>query len=83
VIARPPSPGTLPGVAVEPRAEESPGSLIRRFQRVVLRSGVLGDLRRRRYYRSPGERARHKRRAAEQRKRKHEQQRARRREAWA
>lgn len=43
-------PGSLLGIAVEPRDGESADHLVRRFRRIVDRSGIVGDLRQRRHH---------------------------------
>ncbi len=70
-----PGPGNLPGIGIEPRANESAGELVRRFTRLVHHSGVLGDLGRHRYASTPGQSRSIKRQINERRKRKRQRQR--------
>lgn len=60
------------------REGESAEELLGRFKRGMVRSGILKDLKKRRYFVGPGEERRMKAKAAE-RKRKRRQQKA---EAW-
>jgi len=60
---------------VELRPDESPESLIRRFRRKVSESGVLQDVRRKRWYMSPSEiRRLEKKKAARRARRRQRQQ---------
>lgn len=52
--------------------EESPQHAFRRFKRAVERDGLMGELRRRQYYRGPGARRRDKERRARVRRAKME-----------
>tara|TARA_Y100001937_G_C6845010_1_gene209526 strand:- start:146 stop:337 length:192 start_codon:yes stop_codon:yes gene_type:complete len=55
---------------VKLRKNERPESLIRRFQRAVEQAGIMKEIKRRRYYLSPSERRKEKRKIAEKRRRK-------------
>lgn len=58
---------------VKAKKNERPESLIRRFQRAVEQAGIMKELKRRRYYLSPSEKRKEKRKLAEKRRRKEAQ----------
>lgn len=60
---------------VELRPDESPESLIRRFRKKVSESGILRDVRRKRWYMSPSEVRRLQKKKAVRRARRRERQR--------
>jgi small subunit ribosomal protein S21 len=55
---------------VKARKNESFEAMMRRFQRLVEQSGVMKELKRRRYYMSPSEKKKFKRKQAEKRRKK-------------
>jgi small subunit ribosomal protein S21 len=61
---------------VQLRPDESPESLIKRFRKSVTESGVLKDLRRKRWYMSPSEIRRLEKKKAIRRSRRKSQQRS-------
>jgi small subunit ribosomal protein S21 len=64
---------------VQLRPDESPESLLKRFRKKVNESGVLREVRRKRWYMSPSEIRRLERKKAIQRARRRERQKSRRR----
>ena len=63
--------------SVKAKKGERPEALIRRFQRAVEQSGIMRELKSRRYYLSPSEKRKEKRKLAEKRRRKEARQRRR------
>jgi len=55
---------------VKARKNESFEGLMRRFQRAVEQAGIMKELKNRRYYMSPSEKRRFKRKQAEKRRKK-------------
>jgi small subunit ribosomal protein S21 len=56
--------------SVRSKKNESFESLMRRFQRAVEQSGIMKELKRRKYYMSPSEKKKFKRKQAEKRRKK-------------